>query len=750
MLAYRKYLFFFLLTLATALSVMAQRPKIGLTLSGGGAKGLGHIGILKAIDSAGLKIDYITGTSMGSVVGGLYAAGYSGDSIEKLARNINWKLIFSNSVQMRSFIMEEKSEYGKYAIELPLKGTKLKLPTGVLESQELWLKLNELFYSVLNVRNFDALSIPFRCIGTDLQTGEAHVFKSGSIVTAMRASMAIPGVFSTVESDGHYYVDGGVVRNLPVKDVIKMGANYVIGVSVNQALDSAYKLDNAFKILNQIVFLGEKRDRDEEVPLCNMYVDIPMGNYTSASFGSADAIVDRGIATGRQLYPMFKHLADSLALLYGPSNFVKDRLICDCNIKFDSVKVVGLKINVEKAFKDQLDFNPNTKYTCNDIATVVRNAFGTRMYRNIVYDIAPIRNSPDTAGKLIFNVTPQPATMVKGAINYNSFTGFSAIANITTRNWLFPFSRNLLTINLGDNARILGEHLMMFGKKKALSYRLQGYIEYQEVDQYTSFTTTGLYKFHYYLIDNQFLISGKRKWSGGFGAKWEQVHVKPGIFTGKYVDGSNRFFSGYATASYNNYDRPYYPTSGWKMNGELSYVFGVQADLNFYENGNFTGDINSQPIKIGNYIRFTSVIEGVLPLGRRLQALVNAQEMINFSGVNSLFNFAVAGGMNNLVHNQVLFAGFNAGAITSQSVAVFQPGLRYRFGSDYYTTLKLNTMIYNFVPKDNETLKPNFISGTSLTFSYNMLLGPLEWTMMYSDKGGGFSSYLSVGFLLKH
>ncbi|MES1159888.1 MAG: patatin-like phospholipase family protein, partial [Bacteroidota bacterium] len=126
----------------------SHRPKIGLTLSGGGAKGLAHIGILKAIDSAGLKIDYVTGTSMGSILGALYAVGYSADSIEKITRHIDWDLLFSNQSTMKGMIMEEKDEYGKYDIELPWVNHWFRFATGLIEAQELWLKFSELFHPV--------------------------------------------------------------------------------------------------------------------------------------------------------------------------------------------------------------------------------------------------------------------------------------------------------------------------------------------------------------------------------------------------------------------------------------------------------------------------------------------------------------------------------------------------------------------------------------------------------------------------
>src|SRR6187551_328935 len=174
-----KYLPVYLVILLFSTALRAQdtttavRPKIGLTLSGGGAKGLSHIGILKALDSAGLKVDYITGTSMGSVVGALYATGYSGEQIEKQARSLDWKLLFSTSPKLSSIRIEEKSEYDKYALEMPFVKKKFKIGKGIIEGEELWLKLSELFEPVYNITDFSKLPIPFKCIGTDMETGNS-------------------------------------------------------------------------------------------------------------------------------------------------------------------------------------------------------------------------------------------------------------------------------------------------------------------------------------------------------------------------------------------------------------------------------------------------------------------------------------------------------------------------------------------------------------------------------------------------
>src|SRR5580692_4458569 len=156
-------LLFFSFTVFAQNNSANKRPKIGVTLSGGGAKGLAHIGILKAIDSAGLKVDAITGTSMGSIIGGLYAAGYSADTLEKLSRIINWSSLLSNSTSLSSLKTEEKNEYGKYALELPWVNHSFYLPTGLLEAEELWLLFSELFYPVYQTKDFKKLSIPFEC-----------------------------------------------------------------------------------------------------------------------------------------------------------------------------------------------------------------------------------------------------------------------------------------------------------------------------------------------------------------------------------------------------------------------------------------------------------------------------------------------------------------------------------------------------------------------------------------------------------
>lgn len=232
----KKWFFVLVLGVCLCQSVPAQTlqpnpgiPKIGLCLSGGGAKGLAHIGLLKAIDSLGIQIDYITGTSMGGVLGGLYAIGYSGHELDSIARTIDWDVLLSNKVSMDLVNIDEKDIYGRFPLELPINGRRLELPSGIVEGHAMTALLQRLTFRVVDVRDFDQFPIPFRCIGGDIVNGKPLVLRSGNLAFALRATMSIPTIFAPIELDGNLLVDGGLFKNFPVDILCDMGAEYVIG-----------------------------------------------------------------------------------------------------------------------------------------------------------------------------------------------------------------------------------------------------------------------------------------------------------------------------------------------------------------------------------------------------------------------------------------------------------------------------------------------------------------------------------------
>jgi NTE family protein len=721
---------------------LQAQQKIGLTLSGGGAKGLAHIGILKAIDSAGLKVDLVTGASMGSIVGGLYAAGYTADSIEKIARAIDWRLLLSNNVSMRSYTMEEKSEYGKYAVELALKEGKIGLPTGFLESQELWLKLQEVFFPVAHIKDFNKLPRPFLCMGTNLANGDPVPMRDGDIVTAIRASMAIPGIFSSVDRDGKRLIDGGVVRNFPVRDAIEMGADYTIGVTVSTPLENVKDLDNAFKILTQVVFLNEERDRIEESKLCNLLIQVPMGEFSSGSFNRANDIIDLGIEVGRQFYPYFKKIADSLHHRVAKFAIPLDTFMRE-SIAINKITVAGIRPEMQQPFLDQLNLEIPGNYTAADITESMRNAFAFRMYKNITYTLQKDEIGGHT---MICRAKPEATATFKAAVNYNSFMGIGLIGNLTLRNFFTPSSRTLASLNIGDNFRGQFEHLQLFGYKNPWSNRTKFYIEHQDFPYYVNFKQEGDYKVKYYKIDNQFLNTSRRRWSGGAGARWELVDLNPRIQVGNYFEGRSRFFTLYGTMHYNSFERPFFPKEGFKMNLQAGYVFGLNPNLNIFQDGNLVGSVKELGFVYDNYFRIVFDANRVAPLAKKWAVIFDANAGLNFGPNQSFLNSFFIGGMTNTVRNQIQFAGLREGRLITESAINGSIGLRWNVLSDAYISIRGNALYYDFIKKEALENIGQWISGTGLTLGYNLPIGPFEYTVMYGGRGAGWSTYLNFGF----
>ena len=203
-----------------------------MVLSGGGAKGLAHIGVLKVLEEAGIRPDIITGTSMGSIMGSLYAVGYTAAELSDINKNANWDLLLTDKERLLSVAMDEKDETKKYLFEIPIREKKINLPAGVINGQHLEAYFSELLWPLTEEEDFNQLPVPFHCMSVDMISGRTIEHSSGDLVKSIRASMSIPTVFSPVQMDSMLLVDGGVTRNFPVQEAINMGADIIIGVYV--------------------------------------------------------------------------------------------------------------------------------------------------------------------------------------------------------------------------------------------------------------------------------------------------------------------------------------------------------------------------------------------------------------------------------------------------------------------------------------------------------------------------------------
>lgn len=723
-------------------SQTARRPKLGLTLSGGGAKGLAHIGILKAIDSAGLQIDYVTGTSMGSILGALYACGYPADSIEHIARSVNWDVLLSNSASLRSLNMDEKSEYDRYAIELPWVNNGFRFPSGLLESEELWLKFSELFFPMYNVKDFNRFPRPFKCIATDVANGEPVVLDSGEISAAVRSSMSIPSVFTAVEYDGRKLVDGGIVRNFPVKDVKRMGADYVIGSSVSGSLLTKEKIQNVFQILLQIAFFREDEDSKQEKKLCDLYIHHDLDNYSMGSFSSADAIIDEGLAKGRALYPVFKHLADSLNAIYGAPPKSRSLPQVD-SIKITQYTINGLKKIEPSFFMHRLQFRNNKWYTAKKLSELIRRAFGTRYFNKITYTLQPL---PDGSARIVFDIVENPLTFAKLGIYYDSFAGFSLITNLTTRNFFTPYSRSMVTANLGDNLRIRGEHIQYFGKYKTFSSALSLQLEQFSYSTYDHFNKDGLYKRGYLLADFSLRVNPALRWTTGIGTRFEAFHYKPDIPSKQLeLRGNTNFFNTYYFFKHNTLSNNIFPKSGLLIDIEAGYIYSQANNLRFYSEDKLITNTDSLGFSFRSFGHAMVNILNYTPITRKLTFIQQGIAAANTKGGQNTLNDYAVGGLSGNFRNQVPFAGLYVGGFRTSSLAELQLGLRFEMYNNFYLTARSNALYHDFIYDKQKQRGAGFLTGYALSAGYNFILGPLEISAIYSDQSKRLLPYVTLG-----
>jgi NTE family protein len=554
--------------------------------------------------------------------------------------------------------------------------------------------------------------------------------------------MAIPSFFTAVDYEGKRLIDGGVVRNFPVRDVKEMGANIVIGSNVASGLLPSDKVRNVIQVLLQVAFFHEAEDNKQEVAMCDIYVPVNLDKYSVGNFTQANEILDAGIEEGRRLYPRLKRLADSLNAIYGPDTIVAKRLPVVQPVKISTIEIRGLDNTTPDFFVHTMDMALNHPYSAQDLSRMIRSVFGTRYYSRIVYALEP---QPDSTAKIVFDVTESPLTFAKIGLHYNRFSGISAIFNLTARNFFITNSRSLVTLNIGENFRARAEHLQYIGRRKNFSLNLGMQYDRFDVTTYNTYKQDGLYRQQYLNVDSRVQYSTQRNLVLGAGYRFEWLHYKPAIFNSSFLfSGQNNFPTAYLYIGHNSLDKTVYPRRGIKVNAEGGWVFTQDPNVSFYQNS-LPANPDSFRVAANPYPRVTFNLDSYLPVNTKTTLELMVQSGINFNYQRNIMNEFSIGGLTHLFHNQVTFAGLQEGSIYSPSMLSVQGALRYELLLNTYITGRANVLFNNFVTRSPFFQNPDFLSGYSLTFGYNFALGPLEFSLMYCDQSRKIGSYVNIG-----
>jgi NTE family protein len=298
-------------SLSSSEKTSKKRPKIGLVLSGGGARGFAHVGVIKVLEENKIPVDFVAGASMGGLVGALYATGRTLDEMERLIETLDWDDLLRGKTSFEALSYRRKEDRRNLpgAITLGGKGRKLNLPSSLNPGHEIGLVLDRLMLSYGDNTNFDRLPIPFRAVATDLVNAETVVLKDGSLAQALRATMAIPGVFAPVELNGKILADGGILNNIPTDVAADMGADIIIVVNIETQLGDRSTLQDLVGILGQTFYVATIENSRRSLRQADFIIAPDLKNYTTFDFTAGKKIVELGYAGANAKISLLKSLA---------------------------------------------------------------------------------------------------------------------------------------------------------------------------------------------------------------------------------------------------------------------------------------------------------------------------------------------------------------------------------------------------------------------------------------------------------
>ena len=422
--------------------------RVGLVLSGGGAKGFAHVGVLKVIEEAGVRVDYVAGTSMGAIVGGLYASGYNARELDSVLRVYDLNGLVRDELPRDVSSFYQKENDAKYAISLPLVKGKIELPSAVSRGQSAFNVFSLLTEHVHEVEDFSQLSVPFFCIGTNLENGNEVVLDHGFLPEAIRASGSYPGLLTPVRIGDEVLVDGGIVDNFPVEKMKEKGVDIVIGVNVSGGLKDIEDLNTLPEILMQIAGLQRYRQLDAKIKQCDIYIRPEISEYSTFSFDRGQEIVLKGEEAARELKEQLTALARR------QKKVERERTIQDYP-KRDDFFIKEIAIRGNRNFTDQycirkLGLEEGTRVSRREFMKGIDKLTATGNFESVFYKLIPMEEGV----RLEFEITEKESrTMIQFGAHYDDLYKTGILVNFTTKHLLLRNDFISADFVVGDNLR---------------------------------------------------------------------------------------------------------------------------------------------------------------------------------------------------------------------------------------------------------------------------------------------------------
>ncbi|RTY85112.1 patatin [Flavobacterium sp. LS1P28] len=720
----------------TSLMVFSQeqkRPKVGLVLSGGGAKGFAHIGVLKVLEEAGVKIDYIGGTSMGAVIGGLYASGYNANQIDSIFQATDFNELINDFIPRSSKNFYEKRNDELYALVLPFDKFKIGIPEALSKGIYNYNLLSRITRNVRHIKDFNQLPIPFLCIGTNIETGEQVLLNKGNLAQAMIASSAFPSLFSPVEIDGKILVDGGVVNNYPIEEVRKLGADIIIGVDVQNDLLDRTQLKDATKILVQITNLQSIERMKRNVTDTDIYIRPDVTQYGVISFDKGREIIRKGEEATLGIYEQLKQLVD----VSNPYTKPKLKLLSD-SLQIRSINSNELKNYTKEYVIGKLRFKPGVKTCYDDLLKGINNINATKNFSSISYSLEPNKGGVDLNINLEENSTK---TYLKFGLHYDNLFKSGVLVNLTRKKTLFKNDIASLDIVLGDNIRynldyyIENRFNLSFGFK---SYYNQFNRNVAKEISSTTFNNPDINSINVDFTDLtnqayfQSLFVQKFLIGGGVELKYLKIKSETLANVDPIIDNSN-YFSLFGYMKFDSFDNKYFPKKGWYFTGDIQ---------TYLLSSNYTGDFQPFSIAKADFGVAATLFKNATVKFQTDAGFSFGQESVAF------FNFILGGYGYNPLNNFKYLYGYDYLSVAANSYIKSTGTIDYEFYKKNHINFSAN--FANIGDRIFETVDwvsiPKY-SGYAVGYGLETVIGPIEIKYSWSPEQPKGFTWFSIGFL---
>jgi len=736
-----------ILFLLVSLSAKAQNdtlknstPKIGLVLSGGGAKGLAHIGALKVIDSLGIKIDYVAGTSMGAIIGSLYAAGYTGNQLDSIFRKIDFNKLINDDLPRASKAFYERSNSEKYAVTLPFQHFRIKLPSALSRGQNTYGLLSRLTLHVNNITDFDKLPIPFFCIATNIETGKAVMLDKGNLAQAVLASGALPSLFQPVMINDDVLVDGGVVNNYPIDELREKGMDVIIGVDVQDGLAKRDELSSAPDVLVQINNFRTINDMKLKVKKTDIYIKPDIKDYSVVSFSDGSKIIENGKQAANL------KLEDLKKLPHGDTNNTsKIKISQQDSITIKNIVIKGNNKYTRAYILGKLKFKNNEKISYGDFNVGINNLIATNNFNSFEYELL---STEDKQGyNLIANLKEtQTNTFLKLGLHFDDLYKSAALVNLTKKRWLIDNDVASLDVILGDNVRYNFEYFIDNGFYWSVGFK-SSYHQFNKditakllLDD-AQITTTGINKIDAELQDqtNQLYVQTlfRKDFALSLGAEHKRLEIKTETLASnnqknEFLFEGTDYFSVFGGLKLDSYDNKYFPKRGVYFNGDLHmYLYASHFNKDF-DNFSIAKADMGYAFSVSDKLAYNLQTGGGFKVGNK---------------ATKTLDFALGGNGNNLINNFIPFVGYDYISLTGNSYVKAFLSADYEIFKKNHITLEGNWVnIEDDIFDSGEWFTlPNY-NGYALGYAIETFLGPIQAKFSYTPDKKQTYWFFNVGF----